>query len=172
MKAAYYLAFALALTPFIMQIMAMFWGWVALARFLRQRDGNVAESTRQPIRPLVLFGLFAFALSLWQSVYLVSLFASYSYDYGTQNTEVLGVFIPLELGERVDNFMSSAFGLLLNLGIVGAYIYCIVLLCRNPKVKAKAPRWAIGILVLAILGILWVMWGSLPDQIEDFRALF
>ena len=171
MRTAYWLSFALALTPFIMQSMAMFLGWAAFARFFRQRNGNVVASARQPVWPLVLFALCAFALTLWHSVYVDSLFASYSYDYGVQNTEVLGVSIPLELGEQVDNFVSSAFELLLNLVIVGAYIYCIVVLSRDPKVKTTARRWFVGFLFFIILVQLFFMWRSLPYRLEDFRAL-
>lgn len=119
MQTAYLLAFALALTAFFMQVVAMVCFGVAAGRFAG-RTADTLPRPQRPAWPFFVFSLAAFALALWHGLYVESLFAPWNYAYGVQSVEVLGVTIPLELGERVKNFVDSAFNLLLNVGIIGS----------------------------------------------------
>ncbi len=170
MQTAYFLAFALALTAFFMQVVATVCISVAIGRFA-DRTADTLPRPQRPAWPLFVFSLAAFALSLWHSLYVDFLFAPWNYDFEVQSVEVLGVAIPLELGERVKNFVDSAFFLLLSMGMIGFVVVMLFLPAR--RVKAEAPIWVSRLLWLVSLALFaWAASRSWPYEIENLRALF
>lgn len=173
MRAAYWLSFALALIPFIVQLVATVVGWVALARVIRRRETMSATTLdRRPVWPLFLFASFAFVLSVWQGVYVDDLFAGYSYDDGVESVEVLGVLIPLELGENVDRFVDSAFSLLLSVGVIILFAVLLFRARKQPAVEARTFRTFRFVMVCVIGFLVWSAWRTLPYRLADLRALF
>ncbi len=174
MRAAYWLAFALALTPPIAIIMGSVFTWGAIVRLTRNNAAEpAAKRDQRPVWFLFLLALFAFALMLWQTLYVGDLFAGYSYDYGVESVEVLGVSIPLELGENIKRFVDSAFSTLLNLWIVVIVVVSFVRARKQPRAKAGVAGWIFGVVLLGLFAfMLWSTWRSLPYQIENFQAIF
>ena len=86
---------------------------------------------------------------LWQTVYVGDLFAGYSYDYEVERVDVLGVSVPLELGEQVRRFVDAAFGLFFSVGFAGLFIWVFVTAHarRQPNVKAGALGWIFGLII-------------------------
>lgn len=174
MRAAYWLSFALVLTPLIIQCMSIVFIGLGFALAARRSGARAGTQRGQlPVWLPFLFGVLVFVLALWQWTFVDDLFAGYSYDYGVEQVEVLGVSIPLELGENVNRFVNAAFSLLLNLWIVSFLVRMLLRARWRERVNVKARGWIFGALLLGCFGLAaWAMSRTLPYQIENLRALF
>ena len=170
MSSAYLMSFALALTAALMQVVAVVCFGVAI-----HRSSVIAQDTaarpQRPVWPLFVFSLAAAALSLWHGLYVGLLFADWNYDFEVRSVEVLGIMVPLALGERVKNFVDSAFFLLLN--AVGVLSLIVLLFRPRWRANASTPTWASRLLLLAIIALLtWSLSFTWGYHIENLRAFF
>lgn len=178
-RKACWLAFALALTPVLMQLVATILTWPAISTAIRRQRG--LPETRSPWFYLLLL-LLAFGLMLYQTGWVAVLYIpdpegdilAESVDVIlAESVEVLGVTIPFELGERVNAFVNSAVFLLIALLFLGYFALILVRVFTQMRVKASAAGWAFALFILFFLGMaVWNAWRTLPYQLDNLRALF
>lgn len=168
------MAFALALTPALMEFVALVFFWVGTGRFFRNRELAAAgQRALRPVWPLFLFGMFAFALSLWQLGHVIMQYGSFqpNYDYETDSISKFGVAIPIEVGDKVNDFVHSASSLLINVAVLGAFVW--VLFLPRGRLKSKYPVWIFRLIMLGVIAfIIWNSRLSVRYDIENLRALF
>ncbi len=171
MNQAYWLAFALALTPILMQLVATILCWPIVSITLHRQRG--LPETRS-LWPYLCLLLLAFGLMFYQTGYVATLYIpDAETGFLAQSVDVLGVSIPLELGENVNAFVDAAVFLLLILYLFGFLVFLLIYLSRQLRAKGTVASWAFGLFILFFLVIaLWNAWRTLPYQIEDLQALF
>ena len=171
MREAYWLAFALALTPIFMQLVATILTWPVVSIVVRRQRGL---SETRSLWPYLLSLLLAFGLMLYQTGWVAVLYIpGLERNIFAESVDVLGVTIPFELGESVNAFVDSALFFIMAFLFLGYFVFILVHGFRQMRVRASAAGWAFALFILFFMGMaIWNAWRTLPYQIDNLRALF
>lgn len=163
MSTAYSLAFALSAVPYLSYLVGIVFGGIAAERAV------TPKSKTRVVWPFIGFSVLAFGLAAWHQFYLGDLFGNTPNNLDVESKRILGVDIPLELGDDIFDFVDSVFGVLVQLILVG---FCIAGLFHPPPNKT-IPVWVSRIVLVSLIGVLAVTgWPELVSALEGWWQLF
>lgn len=163
MSTPYSLAFALSVVPYFGYLVGMVFAGIAVERAV------TPKSSRRAVWPFIAFCVLAFGLAVWHQFYLGDLFGNTPDNMDVESKRILGVDIPLELGNDISDFVDSVFGVLVQLILIG---FGIAGLFRPPPDK-PFPRWVSRMVLLALIGVVALTgWPGVATALEEGRELF
>ena len=163
---AYLLTAALAFVPVMSQMVATAW---LIKRLTLARQSKEARSL--PLWLPFTFNGVALLLMLWHTAHTIDIFFP---DYGATDFEsktILGVNVPLEVANRVQNVVSAIPFSLISVFFIGGCIW-LLFAPRRALAKATAPVWVLRL--FALIGMVWFVWTAWKSWVITFanvRAL-
>lgn len=166
MSTVYLLTAALAFVPILSQIVGTA---LIIKAFALARQPKEARSL--PLWLPLTFGVIALLFMIWHTIHTVNVFSP-SYNAPDSETKVLlGVNVPLEVADRVQDVVSAIPFTLLSVFFIGGCIW-VLFMPDRVLVKATAPVWVLRLLALiCLVYFVWTAWGSWRNMIANVQAL-